>query len=137
MTAQNDTRKIRSILILGGGTSGWMTAAALAHFYAKQGITITLVESEAIGTVGVGEATLPHLRFFNQTLGINEQEFMLATQASYKIGIEFSHWGNLGDAYIHPFGEYGRDCVPAFINNIFSVVSFHRNARRRKIFHIP
>ncbi len=101
--------KIEKVLIVGGGTSGWMTAAALAHFLKNKGCAITLVESEAIGTVGVGEATLPHLRFFNQTLGINEAEFMAATNATYKMGIEFSNWGQLGDAYIHPFGEYGKE----------------------------
>jgi len=109
MPEYNADPAIRSLIILGGGTSGWMTAAALAHFFAPQGLQITLVESEEIGTVGVGEATLPHLRFFNQTLGINEQEFMRATGASYKLGIEFSNWGKLGDAYIHPFGDYGQD----------------------------
>jgi tryptophan halogenase len=108
MMMHNDDTAIRSIIILGGGTSGWMTAAALAHFFIPRGVQITLVESEAIGTVGVGEATLPHLRFFNQTLGIDEQEFMRATGASYKLGIEFSNWGQQGDAYIHPFGDYGQ-----------------------------
>jgi tryptophan 7-halogenase len=106
-------KAIRNIVILGGGTSGWMTAAALLHHLEKKGYSITLVESESIGTVGVGEATLPHLRFFNQTLGIDEKEFMLATNATYKMGIEFSHWGKKGDAYIHPFGDYGQK-----INNI-------------------
>lgn len=101
--------KIEKILIVGGGTSGWMTAAALAHFLDNKGYLITLVESEDIGTVGVGEATLPHLRFFNQKLGIDEAEFMAATNATYKMGIEFSNWGELGDSYIHPFGEYGRE----------------------------
>lgn len=107
MATVNDPT-IRSIIILGGGTSGWMTAAALAHFFIPRGVKITLVESDTIGTVGVGEATLPHLRFFNQTLGIDEQEFMQATGASYKLGIEFSNWGQQGDAYIHPFGDYGQ-----------------------------
>lgn len=100
---------IQHIVILGGGTSGWMTAAALAHHLGKKGFSISLVESESIGTVGVGEATLPHLRFFNKTLGIDEQEFMRATGATYKMGIEFSNWGRNGDSYIHPFGDYGRE----------------------------
>lgn len=108
MATCNDDPAIRSLIILGGGTSGWMTAAALAHFFVPRGVKVTLVESESIGTVGVGEATLPHLRFFNQTLGIDEQEFMRATGASYKLGIEFSNWGQRGDAYIHPFGDYGQ-----------------------------
>lgn len=109
MLEHNADPAIRSLIILGGGTSGWMTAAALAHFFVPQGVQVTLVESEAIGTVGVGEATLPHLRFFNQTLGIDEQEFMRATGASYKLGIEFNNWGKQGDSYIHPFGDYGQD----------------------------
>jgi tryptophan halogenase len=85
-----------------------MTAAALAKFLSPKQYTITLVESETIGTVGVGEATVPHLRYFNQVLGIDENEFMKKTNATYKLGIEFSNWGKLGDAYIHPFGTYGQ-----------------------------
>jgi tryptophan 7-halogenase len=102
---------LKHIVILGGGTSGWMTAAALAHFLIPKNYSVTLVESESIGTVGVGEATLPHLRFFNQTLGIDEKEFMQATHATYKMGIQFSNWAREGDAYIHPFGDYGREIL--------------------------
>ncbi|MDT0582418.1 tryptophan halogenase family protein [Brumicola blandensis] len=100
------THPIKNIVILGGGTAGWMTAAALSKLLIPH-YTVTLIESEQIGTVGVGEATLPHLRFFNQRLGINEQEFMRETGATYKVGIEFANWGQQGQAYIHPFGDYG------------------------------
>lgn len=94
------------VVILGGGTAGWMTAAALTTLY-RGAVSVTLVESELIGTVGVGEATVPHLRYFNERLGINEQEFMEKTNATYKLGIQFRNWSKIGDAYIHPFGIYG------------------------------
>ncbi|WP_421923858.1 tryptophan halogenase family protein [Maricaulis maris] len=98
---------ISRICILGGGTSGWMTAAALSNKFKSLGLEITLVESDQIGTVGVGEATLPHIRFFNQALGIDEPTFMKSTEATFKLGIEFCDWGQRGDHYIHPFGDYG------------------------------
>ncbi len=104
-----DNTEIKTIVIAGGGTAGWMSAAALAKLVAPRGIRIILVESDQIGTVGVGEATLPHLRFFNQTLGIDERELIKATNATIKLGIEFCDWGQRGDSYIHPFGDYGRE----------------------------
>jgi tryptophan 7-halogenase len=105
---------IGRILVVGGGTAGWMTAAALAHKFAGTKLAITLVESAEIGTVGVGEATIPHIRHFNATLGIDEAEFLAATKGTYKLGIEFVDWGRKGDSYIHPFAEFGTpiDGVP-------------------------
>ncbi|WP_371395928.1 tryptophan halogenase family protein [Fretibacter rubidus] len=104
-----DNRDIQNIVIVGGGTAGWMTAAALTATLGKGGLNVTLIESEAIGTVGVGEATLPHIRFFNQKLGIDEATLMRETKATYKLGIEFKDWGKIGDSYIHPFGDFGFD----------------------------
>ncbi len=98
---------VRRVVIVGGGTAGWMCAAAIGSVLSKLGLSITLVESDAIGTVGVGEATLPHIRFFNQKLGIDENALMAATQATYKLGIEFKNWGNIDESYIHPFGDFG------------------------------
>jgi tryptophan 7-halogenase len=98
--------KVR-VVVVGGGTSGWMAAAALAKLLPHRA-SVHLVESEAIGIVGVGEATLPHIRAFNERLGIREAEFMAGTRATFKLGIEFRNWGRIGDSYIHPFGTFGR-----------------------------
>lgn len=99
---------IKHLVIVGGGTAGWMCAAGLAKLFDNTGLKITLLESEQIGTVGVGEAAIPHIRHFNQRLGIDEHEFIRRTNATYKMGIEFTDWGKIGDAYIHPFGSFGR-----------------------------
>ena len=96
------------VVVVGGGTAGWMTAGALA--WAMPGAAeIRLVESEEIGIVGVGEATLPHLRAFFQTLGMDEADVMRTTHATFKLGIDFRGFGRIGDSYIHPFGVYGLD----------------------------
>ena len=99
--------QIERICILGGGTAGWMTAAALSYKFKGLPVSIQLVESDEIGTVGVGEATLPHIRNFNSTLNISEPALMKATEATIKLGIEFCDWGRIGDRYIHPFGDFG------------------------------
>jgi len=95
------------VVVVGGGTAGWMTAAALAKLLPTR-CAVHLVESEAIGIVGVGEATLPHIRAFNERLGIGEAEFMSTTRATFKLGIDFENWGRIGDRYVHPFGTFGR-----------------------------
>ncbi|NMN05176.1 MULTISPECIES: tryptophan halogenase family protein [unclassified Novosphingobium] len=98
---------IRSVAILGGGTAGWMTAAALSKALSAQGVAIALIESDAIGTIGVGEATIPTIHWFNQLIGLDEAAFMAETGATWKLGIEFRGWQGEGSAYFHPFGTYG------------------------------
>jgi tryptophan halogenase len=98
------------VVVLGGGTAGWMSAAALAKLLGPL-VSITLVESEDIGIVGVGEATLPHIRGFVERLGIDEAAFMQATHATYKLGIDFRDFGKIGDSYVHPFGTFGEEAA--------------------------
>ena len=98
----------RRVVIAGGGTAGWMAAAALSRTLGNA-IELTLVESEAIGTIGVGEATIPPLVAYNRLLGIGEADFMRTTQATFKLGINFENWKSQGTSYFHSFGVTGRD----------------------------
>lgn len=119
---------IRDIVVVGGGTAGWMAAAAFVRLLDTATVRVTVVESDEIGTVGVGEATIPPLIAYNAMIGINEDEFLSATKGTFKLGIEFVDWGAVGKRYFHPFGPHGQD---------FRAVNFHqlylREARRRAL----
>ncbi|MBO9559894.1 MAG: tryptophan 7-halogenase [Caulobacter sp.] len=102
-----DDNRIKSVVVVGGGTAGWMSAAVLARALGDS-VRIRLVESEEIGTVGVGEATIPQIRHINAFLGLDENAFLAATQGTIKLGIEFVDWRAPGESYIHAFGDIGR-----------------------------
>lgn len=104
--------RVQKVIIAGGGTAGWMAAAAISKLLGKN-LQISLVESDQIGTVGVGEATIPPLLTLHKLLDIKEQDFMAATQATFKLGISFENWKDVGEDYIHSFGTTGTDCWAA------------------------
>jgi tryptophan halogenase len=103
--------RIRRVAILGGGAAGWMCAAALSKVSARL-FDVTLIESDEIGIIGVGEATIPTIHWFNQFVGLNPDEFMRETRATFKLGIEFVDWYRPGERYFHPFGRYGLAADP-------------------------
>lgn len=105
-----DNPPISQVTIVGGGTAGWMTAALLSRLF-NRGYTIRLVESEDIGTIGVGEATIPAIKIYNQMAGIEEIDLLRECQATFKLGIEFPGWREPGHTYIHGFGNIGQDLL--------------------------
>jgi tryptophan halogenase len=111
------------VVIVGGGTAGWMTAAGLIRLMNVESCKIKLIESDNIGTIGVGEALLPQIKAFNDLIGINEAEMMHRTNATFKLGIDFVNWDYQGSSYLHPFGAYGQD---------IGGVSFHHQWLRAK-----
>jgi len=113
-----NNRKVQNIVIAGGGTAGWMAAAAITKLLGKN-LNVTLIESDEIPTVGVGEATIPTLQYFHQLLGINEAEFLKATNGTYKLGINFEGWRDLNEDYLHAFGVTGKDCWAAGFQNFW------------------
>ena len=115
-------KRVQRLVILGGGTAGWMTAAAMSATFGDL-VNISILESDAIGTIGVGEATIPTIHWFNQLIGLDEEAFIAATKASFKLGIEFVDWARPGTRYFHPFGRYGVDLGP---------VPFHQHWLRGK-----
>ncbi|MDP9421855.1 MAG: tryptophan 7-halogenase [Pseudomonadota bacterium] len=110
---------IRHAVIVGGGTAGWMAAAAFSRFLNNGYMQTTLIESEEIGAVGVGEATIPPILTFNNMLGINENEFLAATKGTFKLGIEFVDWGGMGERYFHPFGPFGQDLQGVHFHQLY------------------
>ena len=127
---------IEKIVIVGGGTAGWMTAAALSKLSANKNVSVTLIESEQIGTIGVGEATIPPFLDFNRLLGIDEAEMLSAVQGTFKLGIQFANWGAIGDSYIHPFGNYGYQIEGTSFHHIWHKYKQSGDKRPIQVFNI-
>lgn len=126
---------IERIVIVGGGTAGWMTAAALSRLKAAHPLDIVLIESEQIGTVGVGEATIPPFVQFNGLLEIDEREMLAAVQGSFKLGIHFLNWGKKGDSYFHPFGAYGYEIDGISFHHLWHMLQKAGDRRPIEVFN--
>ncbi|MEP6886099.1 MAG: tryptophan halogenase family protein [Gammaproteobacteria bacterium] len=111
---------ITSVVILGGGTSGWMTAAALLHRLGRRGVSVTLIESSQIGTIGVGEATVPAIKRYFDSLQLDVYAVLRATNGTIKLGIEFDGWRQPGHSFMHPFGRYGLQAGPVAFHDIWN-----------------
>ena len=127
---------IEKIVIVGGGTAGWMTAVALSRLKSGSKLEIQLIESEQIGTVGVGEATIPPFVEFNQLLGIDERALLSAVQGTFKVGIQFENWGKLGDSYIHPFGNYGYELGGIAFHQVWRKLQVTGDKRPLQVFNL-
>ena len=128
--------KIKNIVVVGGGTAGWMAAAALSRLKRNRDLGITLIESEQIGTVGVGEATIPPFLGFNNMLEIDERELLAAVQGTFKLGIQFENWGKIGDSYIHPFGAYGYSIGGISFQHIWHKMVQNGDRRPLQVFNV-
>ena len=127
---------IENIIIIGGGTAGWMAAAALSRLISGRKVAITLIESEAIGTVGVGEATIPPFVEFNQLLEVEERDMLAAAQGTFKLGIQFVNWGKQGDSYIHPFGAYGYQMGGVSFHHVWHRIKAAGDKRPIQVFNV-